>query len=174
MWWVFALGAGAPQFFLLVALTRASVSSLRIFSDSLWYQMSPSGLCSSAGVAVGRTVPTLHGSHKWPFSQFFPGIFQTSTRFSGRFSVILSFVFVAFVVSLSCLVYFSYLLHIPHSIFFWQLPSLHPVYPVFQCLLRFICLFILWCHWYFAREERWPCVFTQPSWRIKLCTLSVL
>lgn len=64
------LRAGAPQFFLVVAITRAFVSSHRILSDSLWYQMSPTGLCSSAGVGVGRTVPMLHGSHKWPFSQF--------------------------------------------------------------------------------------------------------
>lgn len=51
------LGAGAPQFFLMVAITRAFVSSHRLFSDSLWYQMSPTGICSSAGAGVSRLFP---------------------------------------------------------------------------------------------------------------------
>ena len=50
------LGTGAPQFFLVVAI-RAFVSSHRLFSDSLWYQTSPTGICSSAGAGVSRLFP---------------------------------------------------------------------------------------------------------------------
>lgn len=167
------LGSGAPQFLLVVAITRAFVSSHKLFSDSLWYRPSPTGICSSAGASVSWTAPTLRGSHRWASASPPWNLSDTHSAF-WKTLVRLSLAFVAFAVSLSHLVYFLCLIRIPHSIFFWQLHSLHPVYPVFQCLLGFICLFILWFHWYFAREDRWPCVFTQLSWRRKLCTLSVI
>ena len=61
------LGAGAPQFFLMVAITRAFVSSHRLFSDSLWYQTSPTGICSSAGAGVSRLFWVL-GPHWGPLN----------------------------------------------------------------------------------------------------------
>lgn len=105
-------GSGALYSFFVIAITGTPVASHRNFSHSVWCQKSHfkklNGICcSESRWGRGQYCPILSLCPQGTITllQILPGTFEISTV-SGRLSIVPSFVYVAFVVSLFPLVLF--------------------------------------------------------------------
>lgn len=165
------LGAGAPWFFLMIAIIGTLISSHRTFSDSLWWQRSYFGKlnriwCSENGWGRGQDCSTLSIEPPDIITPLLilEGFFEIFTWFSG--CLLSSFLSMLFLLSVcSHLFYFLYLPRIPHYLYFWRLYSLHSTYS-----LAVQCCFGFYFHIYsvisleFCKGEGVNCVFGWLSW----------